>query len=330
MFQNHLWVHKNTLFLRLKPTDIAMECTQWIKHARSNGVLSVRWAFDFTSWKPNESEIIKASRSIQSEEKERIGRFVYGKDAKASLIGRLMMRKYVSLCTGIPYNEINFARDGSGKPFLTNDSNNQELVPIFNVSHQGNFTVLAGEFGRKGDMKLGVDVMKLEYSGGKGIGDFFRIMSRQFSKNEWDNIRKAGKDTLMQMQKDESMLKMFCRNWCLKESYVKATGTGITVDLQSISFRIPSEVLSANHISKDSAVFLNGVAMNEWIFEESLVNDEHCVAVAIFRKEKNQSDLGNEIFKHIDLDELLSGSIPVSAEDRTFCEDFISKEEKPS
>ncbi|XP_046386724.1 L-aminoadipate-semialdehyde dehydrogenase-phosphopantetheinyl transferase [Ischnura elegans] len=305
-----------------------MECSQWIKQAVSNGVVSVRWAFDFASWKPTESEIVKVFRCIQGEEKERIGRFVYKKDAKASLIGRLMMRKYVSQCTGIRYDEIRIARDDSGKPFLANDSLGQDLLPFFNVSHQGNFTVLAGEFGKRSEMKLGVDVMKLEYTGGKGIAEFFRIMNRQFSKNEWETIKKVGEYGGTTKEKDEWMLRMFCRNWCLKESYVKATGTGITVDLQKISFKVASDILSSSYITKDSTVCVNGQVLKDWNFEESLLNDEHCVAVAVCRKGE-ASNLGSNVFKQVDLNELLLGSIPIADPDLKFSKEFIMKEEKP-
>jgi len=67
-------------------------------------------------------------------------------------------------------------RDERGKPiYLDNPS------LLFNVSHQGDFAVLAGVSGCLPGQSLGVDVMKFEYSGGKTINEFFRIMTRNFS-----------------------------------------------------------------------------------------------------------------------------------------------------
>jgi 4'-phosphopantetheinyl transferase len=47
-----------------------------------NGRGSIRWAFNFGSWFPTESQFQLAACCIQEEEKTRIGRFVFKKDAK--------------------------------------------------------------------------------------------------------------------------------------------------------------------------------------------------------------------------------------------------------
>lgn len=48
---------------------------------------SVRWAFRCGSWTPSRSEWLFAARCIQREEKERIGQFVFAKDAKSAMVG---------------------------------------------------------------------------------------------------------------------------------------------------------------------------------------------------------------------------------------------------
>ncbi|GLH10251.1 Neurexin-4, partial [Gryllus bimaculatus] len=229
--------------------------------------LSARWAFNFSAWHPTESQLLLATSCLQPEEKERIGRFVYKKDAKASLIGRLFLRKYVGDLVG-DYSSVKFERDEKGKPYLIDKSLQDSLS--FNVSHQGNFTVLAGEVGKL----VGVDVMKIEYSGGRSLSDFFRLMTRHFSPEEWVTIK--GYYGTSEREK----LAMFCRHWCLKESYVKAIGSGITVDLQKISFRIHTRMLSANAVVADTKLFVDGNEKSEWHFEEMLLDSEHCVSVA--------------------------------------------------
>lgn len=47
---------------------------------------SVRWAFRCGSWTPSRSEWLFAARCIQQEEKERIGQFVFAKDAKSAMV----------------------------------------------------------------------------------------------------------------------------------------------------------------------------------------------------------------------------------------------------
>lgn len=48
---------------------------------------SVRWAFRCGSWTPSRSEWLFAARCIQQEEKDRIGQFVFAKDAKSAMVG---------------------------------------------------------------------------------------------------------------------------------------------------------------------------------------------------------------------------------------------------
>ncbi|MBN3272565.1 ADPPT transferase, partial [Polyodon spathula] len=47
---------------------------------------SVRWAFRCGSWSPSCSEWLLAARCVQKEEKDRIGQFVFAKDAKSAMV----------------------------------------------------------------------------------------------------------------------------------------------------------------------------------------------------------------------------------------------------
>lgn len=46
----------------------------------------VRWAFPCAAWRPRRREWLLAARLVQPEEKDRIGRFVFARDAKAALV----------------------------------------------------------------------------------------------------------------------------------------------------------------------------------------------------------------------------------------------------
>ena len=100
-------------------------------------------------------------------------------------------------------------------------------------------------------------------------------MTRYFSPFEWEAIR--GTHTTS----DKFRLSMFCRHWCLKESYVKATGTGIVVDLQKISFKIKTSDLRIDAVVTDTELYINGTHLEDWNFEESLLDENHCVTVAL-------------------------------------------------
>lgn len=289
----------------------------------------VRWAFDLMNWRCTLNDLELATACIQAEEKERLAKFVYRDDFNASLIGRLLMRRFISVCLPeTSYNAIQFERDSRGKPYLNRAIADQADINIdFNVSHHERYAVLAGCFQRKStenatQQRIGVDVMKTTYSGGKQLSEFFRIMHRTFTPNEWNFIKSRSNE------RDQTTA--FMRHWCLKESYVKNIGVGITINLQSIDFRLSTENLSnASHI-RDSSVSVDGKHLPDWIFEESLLDDEHCVAVAINNPvpEYLQHTDTDFRFEIIDFDTLMTNSQPLIDKDTEYCRRIFNKEYK--
>lgn len=259
-----------------------------------------RWVFDCGNWFPSENDWSIASRSIQPEEKERIGRFVFKQDAKRSIIGQLMIRKFLSEATHLPWSKIKTKRDQNNKPIMEGFH--------FNVSHDSNLVVLAGEE----DTIVGIDIMKNCYSGGKSLNEFFRLMHRNFHINEWRYINK-GTDT----EKTNS----FYRFWCLKESYVKATGMGLTIDLKKICF-IPKSELKKDIILSDTELFIDGKLMTDWRFHEYLI-DNYTITVCV------KGFITPLNFKFINFQDLTRNAEMISEEDKNYCKLFLSKEEKP-
>ena len=47
----------------------------------------LRWAFKFSSWIPTRDQWMLAGSLVQPEEKLRIGKFVFKKDAKSAMVG---------------------------------------------------------------------------------------------------------------------------------------------------------------------------------------------------------------------------------------------------
>ncbi|XP_020711561.2 L-aminoadipate-semialdehyde dehydrogenase-phosphopantetheinyl transferase [Athalia rosae] len=272
----------------------------------------VRWAFNWHQWNPSEAEFARSISCIQVEEKERIGRFVFKKDARASLVGRLLIRKFLNEYGGIPYDKIELSRDEKGRPNLK--GGNKSLN--FNVSHQGNYTVFAGEV--RNNLLLGVDVMKLEYSGGKNLSEYFRIMSKIFSPSEWVTIR--GNESMSESDK----VAMFCRHWSLKESYTKAVGEGITIDLSRIVFKVNSDLVAGSLI-KDTELYVDGIKQS-WLFEESLIDSNHCVAVAL-QENKCAPKSDNIKFEEINYEKLMENSVSLHSVDIEYCKEYFSKSE---
>ena len=98
-------------------------------------------------------------------------------------------------------------------------------------------------FAFSGPVQVGIDVMRLQDKvSRKNVQDFFRLMTRKFTSEEWNYIRGHGgqQQQLRQLSplSDQEQLARFYRLWCLKESFVKAEGSGLQWDLERLCFQV--------------------------------------------------------------------------------------------
>lgn len=285
-----------------------------------------RWAFDFISWKPSLQDLKIAVSLIQPEEKHRLAKFMFQEDFKASLSGRLLMRHFVRQSISVDNHQFRLSRDNKSKPYLMEidgATNWDDKVIDFNVSHQGSYACLAGYGNRKTEanatIKLGVDVMKIEYNGGKPLAEFFRLMTRNFSQDEWTYIKSFNSNT--------GKLEAFMRNWCLKESYVKNIGVGISSNLSKLNFVISTLDLKPDRVISDTKLEVDRQLLDNFTFEESLIGTEHCAAVSI----QNQPDDKNYqpvAFELIQFEELIRDATPITDVDENYCVEVLKKESK--
>lgn len=77
-----------------------------------------RWAVNVARWIPTQSEWLAAAATVQPEEKERIGRFVFATDAKLAMAGRLLIRRACRDVLGCSNTDLVLARTKERKPFL--------------------------------------------------------------------------------------------------------------------------------------------------------------------------------------------------------------------
>ena len=61
-------------------------------------MVGLRWAFKFGCWKPIAFEWMLMMAAVQNEEKDRINRFVFQRDAKAALV---IIRLYWYSCSSV-------------------------------------------------------------------------------------------------------------------------------------------------------------------------------------------------------------------------------------
>lgn len=78
-----------------------------------------------------------------------------------SQAGRLLMRKLITEELCIPWNEVHLQRTPKGKPFLASNLVGINSNYNFNVSHQGDYAVLAAE----PELQVGIDIMKTDLPG---------------------------------------------------------------------------------------------------------------------------------------------------------------------
>ena len=302
---------------------------------------SVRLAFNFKSWQPSENEWCQAIIQLQPEERERINKFRYRDDAKASLIGRLMIRKWCGQflsefgCQGIA-NSI--SRTEKGRPILVLDPSQKKLIGNinfdFNVAHAGDFTVFAAEISEH-NVSVGVDVMPLfNKRRDENLEEFLRLMKRQFTTKEWAQIRKIPPEY------DEGLsdtMKNFYRFWCLKESFVKAEGTGLAWNLQRLNFNCLTSELKSNAILTDTELEIDGNLKPDWQFHEQLLNVNHCASVALCGNASSEGKIStpfqtvliNELLDELNLNNLHSKTIDSNVLKKEW-DLFLSKEvDKP-
>ncbi|CAM2095809.1 L-aminoadipate-semialdehyde dehydrogenase-phosphopantetheinyl transferase [Caretta caretta] len=287
---------------------------------------SVRWAFPCAAWAPRRDEWLLAARLVQPEEKDRVRQFAFARDAKAAMAGRLLIRKLIAEKLCIPWNEIHLQRTSKGKPFLVNDILGSHPSFNFNISHQGDYAVLAAE----PELQVGIDIMKTNLPGSGSIPDFFRIMKRQFTEAEWRAIKSINNEWIQ--------LDMFYRHWALKESFIKAIGIGIGFNLQRIEFNASPLQLEVGNVYKETKMLLDGDKEEGWTFEETRLDDLHHVAVALgkpevfVQKDSNvlPKDLTQPQFQVLTFDDLVAAGVPIAPEDPTYWDNFCFKQECPA
>ncbi|XP_072317997.1 L-aminoadipate-semialdehyde dehydrogenase-phosphopantetheinyl transferase [Eucyclogobius newberryi] len=282
---------------------------------------SVRWAFRCGSWTPTRYEWLFSARCIQPEEKERIGQFVFTKDAKSAMAGRLLLRRFVCEKMSLPWAHFKLERSPRGKPYLATPVQDSpaSLAWSFNLSHQGDYAVLAAEQGKQ----VGVDIMKTVMPGSSSVSEFFRIMTRQFTPYEWSVIQSAGSE--------HQQLATFYRHWALKESFIKAIGTGLGFNLQRAEFHLSPGPLTQGQLARHTTMHLDEEAQDDWVFEECLLDEDHHVAVALGADSPPSpaTPPPPRPFTLLTFSDLIGPASPLTDEDPSYWESFSTKADGP-
>ena len=139
-------------------------------------------------------------------------------------------------------------------------------------------------------------------SRGQTAAEFFALMRPQFTAGEWGRIE-APPD-------DAGQLRRFYENWSLKESYIKALGVGLGMNLLRLDFT-PDAALSPTAPGPCTAAALrvDGELLPGWRFEQWYLDAEHTAAVALGPPREGADEAAP--FVRLSFGELVEGATPL-------------------
>lgn len=201
------------------------------------------YALNINSDKLNQVQFNYLLSCLQLDKQERIKKIQRCDDAVRTLTADLLVRSIICSELGIRNEDIEFDKNKYGKPYLRN---RQDFH--FNISHSEKWVVCATSC-----YPIGVDI---EYI--KSIN--LNIARRFFSEDEYRQLDACNR---------EQRLSFFYDLWTLKESYIKATGKGLSIPLNSFSFRI----------SQDQDKIYGDSSLEGWQFKHCEIDEEYRMAI---------------------------------------------------
>lgn len=209
---------------------------------------------------------------LSEDEHSRLKKLYFKQHRKSFLLSHALLRTTLSIYGNVPPENWEFFYDSYGRPEIQKPADISGLY--FNISRtQGLVVCLVSSF-----KNAGIDIENTSNVSGPEL-----LFKHVLMPLEIDRLKGLSGDSLK---------KQFLIYWSLKESFVKATGKGLSLPLTQFSFKI----------------YLNGCAQlfvdpqlsyvpNEWQFAYFWLTNEHVLAVAIRKPIK--TDLKIKIHKVI-------------------------------
>lgn len=202
------------------------------------------------------------SKKLPSYALEYSNRFVREEDRGRSIMTQYFLRKFLSYYLQVDFDKVAISYSKSGKPYL-NEKINSNLK--FNYSHSGDYIIYAFTT----DKEIGVDIEEI-----KDISEIDELSRTHFSDEELS--------IYFELENPDEKKQLFYKIWTRKEALLKAEGSGITIDLKSLTVLTTNEKKS-NQIK---VKFLN----QEWSVSDLFIDVNYASSVVI------NSDSCKEIF----------------------------------
>ncbi|KAI8987169.1 4'-phosphopantetheinyl transferase superfamily [Pilobolus umbonatus] len=183
------------------------------------------------------------------QEHSSILRYKYENDQQLALLSRLLRRYHLSKCLNKGWNDLVFGHLPKGKPYVILDDGWLE----FNISHAGNWVVLGSTSYLS--MRMGVDVVMIDKPQSESVQHYIYCFESQLHRNELKLI--------MNLDNEDMKLRTFYEIWACKESYIKALGVGLSIDLSKIEVYNNQNVLGIKYEEH---------SLNKWILHMSYID----------------------------------------------------------
>lgn len=183
----------------------------------------IKTALYVMSIKPLENDALFKSKykEISVFRQKKADRYLKPQDKYRSVGAEIILR-YALLSNGISTDKLDFCYGENGKPYLKGN-------PLFfNISHSGEYVICAVS-----ENEIGCDIEKISRAD-------LKIAKKFFAESEYSDIISLSGDALQ--------AEAFFRLWTLKESFLKAIGTGLKTPLNSFAL----DLNSGNFYFKDT------------------------------------------------------------------------------
>lgn len=150
---------------------------------------------------------------LDSSERAKSMRFASELDRRRFVVSHGKLRRILARYLLLPPDKIVFETQSQGKPFVTGDRSD---TVKFNLSHSDSYLLV----GISSDYEIGVDIEIW-----KDIVDYEGVLDLCFSDSERSFWRELSA---------EQRQAFFYRQWVRKESFVKAVGLGLELDISLV------------------------------------------------------------------------------------------------
>ena len=178
------------------------------------------WCFFYEdAWAADASIAAAYDALITPDERQRVQAFRFEKHQRQCLAARALLRTVLSLHAPVAPADWRFDTGRNGKPFIASPAAHPALY--FNLAHTQGLVVCAVS---RTHARLGVDVETFDRGASAA-----EIADSHFSADE---------NALLKRVPPEHHHHAFMRLWTLKESFIKATGEGLSTPLDQFGFEI--------------------------------------------------------------------------------------------